>query len=92
MAADDTPERTVISLRIDQAQKNLIDAAARARGVSRTEFLLASARREAEAVLCDQRLFQLDAAALRRFHRLLDAPPCPNLKLRALLKRKAPWE
>ena len=92
MAAGDASDRTVISLRIDEARMSLIEAAARARGVSRNKFLLDSALLEAEAVLLDQRLFQCDGDAFRRFQAMLDAPPRLNPKLRALPKRKAPWE
>jgi uncharacterized protein (DUF1778 family) len=81
----------VINLRASSRQKTLIDRAAMAVGRSRSEFMLASACREAEAVLLDQRYFTLPREEFERFARELDKPPADNAKLRRLLKTKAPW-
>jgi uncharacterized protein (DUF1778 family) len=62
------------------------------RGQKLSEFMLASARREAEATVLDQRAFFLDSAAHEAFLALLDRPAKPTKALRALMKRKAPWE
>lgn len=88
-----TAARTrVINLRTDEARRNLIDRAAAALGKGRTEFMLDAATREAQSVLLDRRLFQLDDAAYRRFEKALDASPADNPRLRKLLARRAPWE
>lgn len=87
-----TARTRVINLRTDEARRALIDRAAEALGKDRTEFMLDAATREAQAVLLDRRLFQLDDAAFRRFARALDAPPTANPKLRKLLSTPAPWE
>ena len=88
-----TATRTrVINLRTDEARRDLIDRAAAALGKGRTEFMLEAATREAEAVLLDRRLFQLDDKAYRRFIAALDAPPKDNPRLRKLMARRAPWE
>jgi uncharacterized protein (DUF1778 family) len=87
---DDT--RTNINIRARRRQKDLIDRAAQATGKSVTEFMLESACKAAESALLDQRFFQLDDQQFERFMELLDAPPQPNAKLRALLSRKAPWD
>lgn len=87
-----TARTRVINLRTDEARRSLIDRAAEALGKDRTEFMLDAATREAQAVLLDRRLFQLDDAAFRRFARALDAPPTANPKLRKLLSTLAPWE
>lgn len=80
-----------IHIRALDADRDLIDRAADVSGKSRSEFVLDSARREAEDVLREQRVFNLDATAFKTFMRELDAPPRANPKLNALFKRQAPW-
>jgi len=88
-----TATRTrVINLRTTEASRALIDRAAEAVGKDRTEFMLEAATREAQSVLLDRRLFQLDKDAFRRFNAALDASPSENPRLRKLLARQAPWE
>jgi uncharacterized protein (DUF1778 family) len=82
----------VINLRANLNQKTLIDRAATAVGRSRSDFMLESACKEAEAVLLDQRYFTLPAEDFKRFVAMLDRPPADNARLRRLLKTKAPWE
>jgi uncharacterized protein (DUF1778 family) len=62
------------------------------RGQKLSEFMLESARRQAEETILDQRTFFLDDKAHARFLALLDAPPRASAKVRARFKRKAPWE
>ena len=81
-----------INLRASQKQKALIDHAAQTLGRSRSEFMLETACREAEAVLLDRRYFALSEAAFKRFTAMLDRPPKSNPRLRRLLQTKAPWE
>ncbi|MFZ0694416.1 MAG: DUF1778 domain-containing protein [Alphaproteobacteria bacterium] len=89
----DRPARgETINLRASQIQKALIDRAAAALGRNRSDFMLETACREAEAVLLDRRYFVLDAPAFKRFAAMLDKPPASNPKLRRLLKMKAPWD
>ena len=81
-----------INLRAPAPVKELIDRAARLLGKSRSEFMLESARRCAEDVLLDQRLFLLDD---ERYAALLDSlgkPPRPTAELRKLLAARSPWE
>ena len=92
MPAITIPERISINLRTDATSRDLIDRAAEALGKNRSEFMLEAARREARAVLLDQRLFQLDDQAYRRFTAALDAAPTENPRLRRLLRTRAPWE
>ncbi len=88
-----TATRTrVINLRIDESRRELIDRAAAAVRKDRTEFMLDAATREAQSVLLDRRLFQLDKTAFRHFTEALDAPPAANPRLRKLLAKRAPWE
>lgn len=81
-----------INLRASQRQKALIDRAAEALGRSRSDFMLETACREAEAVLLDRRYFVLSEDAFRKFTALLDTPPKDNPRLRRLLHTQAPWE
>jgi uncharacterized protein (DUF1778 family) len=61
-------------------------------GMSRSDFMLQAAQREARSVLTDQTLFELDAPAWKRFMRALDAAPGPRPGLRDLMQKKALWE
>jgi len=81
-----------INLRASRRQKTLIDRAADALGRNRSDFMLETACREAEAVLLDRRYFALSSEEFKRFTLMLDKPPASNTRLRRLLKTKAPWE
>jgi uncharacterized protein (DUF1778 family) len=82
----------VITLRIDDARRDLIDRAAEASGKDCAAFIVDAATREAESVLVERRFFQLDDVAFQRFNEALDAPPADNPRLRKLLAKRAPWE
>jgi uncharacterized protein (DUF1778 family) len=82
----------VIQIRASAYAKALFVRAAALRGQKLSEFMLESARQQAEETLLDQRAFFLDAKAHARFLKLLDAPPPLSAEARALLNRKAPWE
>lgn len=81
-----------INIRAYQRERDLIDRAAESLGKSRSDFMLETACREAEAVLLDRRLFVLDEEKYQQFLELLDAPPTVNQNLRKLMNYKAPWE
>jgi uncharacterized protein (DUF1778 family) len=81
-----------INLRASQKQKALIDRAAQALGRSRSDFMLETACREAEAVLLDRRYFLLSEDSFKKFTAMLDRAPKDNPRLRRLLHTKAPWE
>ena len=81
-----------INLRANRNQKALIDQAAQALGRTRSDFMLDTACREAQAVLLDRRYFALDEDAFKRFTAMLDKPPKDNPKLRRLLETRPPWE
>jgi uncharacterized protein (DUF1778 family) len=82
----------VIQIRASAEAKALLNRAAALRGQKLSEFMLDSARRQAEETILEQRTFFLDDAAHARFLALLDAPPTPSAQARARLRRKAPWE
>jgi uncharacterized protein (DUF1778 family) len=80
-----------INLRIEAQTRQLIDDAATALGKTRTEFMIDSARKVAADVLLDRRLFTLNPDAFDAFVEVLDNPPAPGPKLRALMHRKLAW-
>lgn len=82
----------VIQIRASAATKAVLTRAAALRGQKLSEFMLDSARREAEDALLDQRSFFLDAEQHAQFLALLDAPPAPRPALRALMARTPLWE
>jgi uncharacterized protein (DUF1778 family) len=90
-----TPPRRkddVIQIRASSEAKAILNRAAALRGQNLSEFMLESARREAQETVLAQRTFFLDDDAHARFLALLDAPPKPSAKARARLNRKTPWE
>ena len=89
---DGSPRGETINLRATRRQKQLIDRAAEALGRSRSDFMLETACREAEAVLLDRRYFTLSEEQFKKFKAMLDRPPKDNPRLRRLLNTKAPWE
>jgi uncharacterized protein (DUF1778 family) len=80
-----------INMRTSNQWRALIDRAAAVSGKNRTEFILDSARRQAEDVLLDQRLFVLDDHGFNMIARILDDAPPPHEELKRLMQRKAPW-
>lgn len=59
---------------------------------SRTEVVLNAVGREAEQVLLDQRLFELDEERFNAFINAMEKSVAVNERLHALLDRKSPWE
>lgn len=81
-----------INIRALASQRMLIDRAAALRHMSRSDFMLQTACREAEEVLLDQRLFVVDDATYKAFLHLLESPLETNLAIQRLLSSKSPWE
>lgn len=81
-----------INLRVTRSQKALIDRAAGALRRNRSDFMLETACREAEAILLDRRYFSLPAEDFKRFLATLDRPPAANPRLRRLLRTTPPWK
>lgn len=92
MPASARTKNDVIQIRASAETKALFNRAAALRGQKLSEFMLESARHQAEETLLDQRAFFLDEDAHVRFLALLDAPPEPSAEVRARLNRKTPWE
>jgi uncharacterized protein (DUF1778 family) len=93
-AAPERPSATrgvTLNIRVEPRHRDLIDRAAEALGKSRSEFMLETACKEAEAVLLDRRYFTLDQDQFQAFLARLDEP-APSARLADLLNTKAPWE
>jgi len=86
------PKDNVIQIRASAETKAMLQSAARLRGQKLSEFMLESARRQAEETMLDQRVFFLSPEAHTRFLALLDSPPEPSEAARERLNRKPPWE
>lgn len=82
----------VIQIRASAGTKAILSRAASLRGQKLSEFMLDSARRQAEETILDQRAFFLDTDTHEKFLDLLDAPNEPSDVLRARLTRKPAWE
>lgn len=84
--------RVIIKLHADQHACASIDRAARIHRISRAEFILEAACREAEALVVDSRFFVLDDHSFSRFVDALDRrPSLANRRLRRLLSVRTPW-
>jgi uncharacterized protein (DUF1778 family) len=83
--------RETLNLRIKPAERDLIDRAAKARGKTRTDFVLEAARAAAEEALIEQRIIMADPEAYQEFLTRLDQAPAPNDALRKTMQTPAPW-
>src|SRR5712691_374075 len=82
----------VIQIRASAEAKAILNRAAALRGQKLSEFMLDSARRQAEETILDQRAFFLSPEAHEKFLAMLDRPVRPSKELRALMRRKPAWE
>jgi len=69
-----------IHLRARAEDKALIDQAARLLGYNRSQFMIASALREAKNILLDQSTFYADAKAFHKIMDWMDGAPTKNEK------------
>ena len=81
-----------LNIRIAAKERELIGRAAAAQRQTVSEFVMSAARRAAEEVLLDRRLFHLDEETYEAFVRALDAPTERNARLAQLLDRKPRWQ
>lgn len=84
--------RETLNLRIRAEDRSLIDQAAKARGKTRTDFILDTVRVEAESTLLEQAYIQANPTAFAAFMERLDAPPNPNARLQKIMQTPAPWD
>ena len=74
-----------IHLRLEPAQKELLEAASAAAGSTLSAFVLKAATDAATDLLADRRVFVLDEAAWRTFDEALERPATEVSGLRELL-------
>jgi uncharacterized protein (DUF1778 family) len=85
----------VLQLRATAEQRQLIDQAAAAEGVSRTEFILRSCQERAQAVLLDRTLFSLTAEESEALLADLNDPQqsrADQQVIADLLAARGPWD
>lgn len=82
-----------IHLRARAQDKLLIDQAAELLGANRSQFMLASALKEAKNVLLDQTTLYADAQAFQKVLDWMDAPVTDQEEagMKRLLATKEPW-
>ena len=82
-----------IHLRARAKDRTLIDHAAELVGANRSQFMLASAIKEAKQVLLDQTTFYVDNHAFQQVLDKIAAPPSPEELegMKRLLEIKSPW-
>ena len=85
-------KKNPINMRVGDRQHALLTKAAETLNIDRTAFILDVACREAENILLDQRLFQLDEDAFQAFDNALNQPVKTSKVIKALLKESSPWE
>jgi uncharacterized protein (DUF1778 family) len=84
---------TNIHLRARPQDRDLIDRAAELVGANRSQFMLASAIKEAKNVLLDQSTIHVDARTFQQVMDWLDTPPAPSETkgMHRLRHAKTPW-
>jgi uncharacterized protein (DUF1778 family) len=79
-----------VNLRVRGDVKALIDRAAKARGKTRSDFMIDSARRAAEEALLDQTLVSVDQTTYDHFLEVLDRAPSGK-GFERLMQAPRPW-
>lgn len=83
-----------IHLRARTQDKELIDQAAELVGANRSQFMLASALKEAKNILLDQSTIYADAKTFQKIMDWMDAPAnrAETSGMKRLLQAKTPWQ
>lgn len=81
----------VINLRTSTVVRDMIDEAAEAVGITRTEFMMACAKIRAQEVLLSRTSVILSDQAWKKFQAELQAPAVPTAALVALMASTPPW-
>src|SRR5437660_518925 len=87
-----TRKDEVIEIRVTREVKALLNQAAKLAGQKLADFVLASARRQAEEMLVDPRSFILDSIAQAKFGAMVNSPLAPMRELLTRMRRRPPWE
>jgi uncharacterized protein (DUF1778 family) len=93
MKTDSRPAEVNIHLRARAHDRMIIDQAAELVGANRSQFMLASALKEAKNVLLDQTSLMVDNQTFQKVLDWMDAPGTPEQTegMKRLLDLKAPW-
>lgn len=75
----------VVNIKVEQNQRDLIDAAASLCGKSRSAFMLDAATSAAKEALLERRVFVLNDEQWEAFNLILDRPAKENPRLKKLL-------
>lgn len=81
-----------INLRAQPEQRNLIDYAATLLGKSRSDFILETACQQAQNIILDHTVFQLNEADFAKFVSALEQPIQPNSGLEKLMAVETVWK
>ena len=83
-----------IHLRARVRDRMVIDQAAELVGANRSQFMMASALKEAKNVLLDQSTIYADAKAFQTVMDWMDAAPTPAeaIGMKRILQSKLPWQ
>jgi uncharacterized protein (DUF1778 family) len=77
-----------LQIRVDEAEKRLLERAAAASHLTVSSFVLQSAAARAADVLADRQLIELSPAAATAFSEALEQPGRVNRRLQAALSRR----
>jgi uncharacterized protein (DUF1778 family) len=93
MKNTDTTADVTIHLRASVADRDFIDQVAELVGSNRSQFMLASALKEARNVLLDQTTIYLDNARFQEVLAWMDSEPTADeaAGMQRLMTRKAAW-
>lgn len=88
MATSSETSEVNIHLRARASDRDLIDRAASVAGTNRSQFMLASALREATNVLLDQTMIRVEAEAFQRVLAWMESPPS-DIEAQGMVRLKA---
>ena len=93
MSEQSTTAEVNIHLRARERDRAIIDQAAELVGANRSQFMMASALKEAKSVLLDQTTVYADAKAFQRVMDWMDsaATPAEAAGMKRILQAKSPW-
>ena len=93
MREQSTTAEVNIHLRARERDRAIIDQAAELVGANRSQFMMASALKEAKTVLLDQTTIHADAKAFQRVMDWLDtaATPAEAAGMKRILRAKSAW-
>ena len=93
---DDRPTLAEVNihLRARAQDRSIIDQAAELVGANRSQFMMASALKEAKSILLDQSTIYADAKNFKKIMDWMDKPVSPSaaVGMKRLMQAKTPWQ